>query len=159
MIKIKTNYVVNGLIPIVGLLFLFFLGSCEKPKEDIVLRNIRDVVVDATSEPMLKANAIFYNPNNIKGKLKNIDVEIFVNGKKAANVHQHFNTSIPARSEFTIPLQVNLAMKELGTMETLWGMLGGKKFEVRYHGSVKLSYKGVPIKVPIDYKDNVRVRF
>ena len=135
------------------------LAGCQKPKEDIVLKTIRDVVVDATSDPTLKANAIFYNPNNMQGKLRNIDVEIFVNGKKAANVKQDYNTKIPARAEFTVPLQVNLAMKELGTMETIWGVLGGKKFEVRYLGSVRLSYKGVPFKVPVDYKDDVRVRF
>ena len=35
------------------------------------------------TDPMLKANAIFYNPNNMRGKLKKIDIEIFVNGKKA----------------------------------------------------------------------------
>lgn len=135
------------------------LSACQKPKEDIVLKTIKDVVVDATSDPTLKANAVFYNPNNIRGKLRNIDIEIFVNGKKAANVKQDFNTSIPARAEFTVPLRVNLAMKELGTMETLWGVLGGKKFEVHYQGSIRLSYKGVPFKVPVDYRDDVRVRF
>jgi LEA14-like dessication related protein len=142
-----------------ALAFGTIFTSCQRPKQDIVLKNIKDVVVDASSDPVLKANAIFYNPNDIRGKLKNIDVEIFVNGKKAANVKQDYNTSIPARSEFTIPLQVNLAMKELGFMETLMGMVGGKKFEVRYLGSVKFSYKGVPFKVPVDYKDNIRVRF
>lgn len=143
---------------VVAFLALLVIG-CQKPKEDIVLKTIRDVVVDATSDPTLKANAVFYNPNNMRGKLKNIDVEIFVNGKKAANVKQDYNTKIPARAEFTVPLQVNLAIKELGTMETIWGVLGGKKFEVRYLGSVRLSYKGVPFKVPVDYKDDVRVRF
>jgi len=145
-------------------LLLFFtvviaLIGCERPKEKIVLKSVRDVVVDATTEPTLKANAIFFNPNNVKGKLKKIDVEIFVNGKKAAKVDQEFNTQIPANSEFTVPLQVNLAMKELGFMDTVLGMIGGKKFEVHYLGSLKLSYKGVPIKVPVDYKDDVRVRF
>ncbi len=135
------------------------IAGCERPQEDIQLRTIRDVVVDATTDPTLKANAVFYNPNKMRGKLKNIDVEIFVNGKKAANVKQRYNEKIPARSEFTIPLQVNLAMKELGTMETLWGLIGGKKFEVRYKGSIRLSYKGVPFSVPVDYKDDIRVRF
>jgi LEA14-like dessication related protein len=159
MHKAKRIFPLKSVAFFLTALSVMIITSCEKPKEDIVLRNIKDVVVDATTDPMLKANAIFYNPNNIKGKLKNIDVAIYVNGKKAANVNQDYNTQIPAKSEFTIPLQVNLAMKELGTMETLWGMLGGKKFEVRYQGSVRLSYKGVPFKVPIDYKDNVRVRF
>ncbi len=144
------------------LFFLFTLvlvGACKKPDQDIVLRQIRDVVVDATSEPMLKANAIFYNPNDVRGRLKKIDVEIFVNGKKAASVDQSLKTSIPSRSEFSVPLEVKLALKELGVMDTIFGMIGGKKFKVRYKGSLRLTYRGLPINVPVDYEDDVRLSF
>lgn len=137
----------------------FLLMACQKPEEDIVLRKIRDVVVDASSEPTLKANAIFYNPNDMRGKLKKIDVEIFVNGKKAATVDQEMKTSIPAESEFTVPLEVKLVIKELGLMDTLFGMIGGKTFKIHYKGSLKLSYRGLPINVPVDYKDEVRLSF
>lgn len=135
------------------------LAGCQKPDEDIVLKQIRDVVVDASTEPMLKANAIFYNPNEMRGRLKKIDVEIFVDGKKAASVEQTLKTSIPAMSEFTVPLEVKLAIKELGLMDTIFGMLGGKTFKVHYKGSLRLSYHGFPINVPVDYKDEVRLRF
>jgi hypothetical protein len=50
-------------------------------------------------------------------------------------------------------------MKELGFMDTMIGLLGGKKFDVKYQGFLRLSYHGVPIKVPVDYKDEVRIRF
>jgi LEA14-like dessication related protein len=143
----------------VGLAAIFGVGSCQLPKEKIQLKNIRDVVVDASSDPTLKANAIFFNPNQVKGKLKNIDVDIFVNGKKAAKVKQDYNMLIPANSEFTVPLVVNLNMKELGFMDTLLGMVGGKKFEVRYEGAIKLNYRGIPVRVPIKYKDDVKLRF
>jgi LEA14-like dessication related protein len=133
--------------------------SCQKPDQDIVLRNIRDVVVDANTDPVLRANAIFFNPNNVKGRLKKIKVDIYVNGKKAGHVDQDLKTKIPSQSEFTVPLEVNLAIKELGFMDTVLGLLGGKKFEVRYEGFLKLTYHGFPIKVPVNYKDEVRIRF
>jgi len=146
-----------------GLLILLTVmllaGGCQKPEEDIVLRQIRDVLVDASSEPMLKANAIFYNPNDMRGRLKKIDVEIFVNGKKAATVDQTLKTSIPAQAEFTVPLEVKLAIKEMGVMDTIFGMIGGKTFKIHYKGSLKLSYRGIPINVPVDYKDDVKFRF
>ncbi|HET6540366.1 MAG TPA: hypothetical protein VFG46_07770, partial [Chryseolinea sp.] len=50
------------------LLLVIGLVGCKRPKEDIVLRQIKDVVVDASTDPMLKANAIFYNPNSMRGK-------------------------------------------------------------------------------------------
>jgi LEA14-like dessication related protein len=138
---------------------LLLVTGCQKPDEDIVLRHIRDVVVDATSEPMLKANAIFYNPNKVRGRLKKIDIEIFVNGKKAASVDQSLKTSIPAAAEFTVPLEVKLALKEIGIMDTIFGMIGGKKFKIHYKGSLRLTYHGFPINVPVDYEDDVRLSF
>ena len=62
------------------------LIACEKPDQDIELKRIKDVVVDASSDPLLKANAIFFNPNKVRGKIKKIKVDIFVNGKKAGSV-------------------------------------------------------------------------
>jgi len=142
-----------------GLIGILILSGCQLPDEEIVLRQIRDVVADATSEPMLKAEAVFYNPNNVRGQLKSIDVEIFVNGKKAGLVKREYHVRIPARGEFTVPLEVKLNLKELGTMETLLGVLGGKKFDVQYSGDLRVKYRGLPIKVPVDYKSEIRLRF
>jgi len=141
------------------LLMFVLVSGCKGPEEKIVLRKIRDVVVDASTEPTLKANAVFYNPNDMRGKLKRINVDVYVDGKKSAFVNQKLKTQIPANGEFIVPLEVKLNIKELGFMDTLLGVLGGKKFEVRYEGTLKLSYRGVPINVPVKYKDEVRVRF
>lgn len=143
---------------VVGLLAVL-VSSCKTPKEDIVLRQIKDVVVDGTTAPMLKAQAVFFNPNPQHGKLKRINVEIFVDGKKAGTVDQELNTIIPANGEFTVPLEVKLAMQELGFLDTIFSVLGGKKFEVRYDGVLKVNYHGFPLRVPVKYKDEVRVRF
>lgn len=145
--------------PVALILILLALEGCKKPDQDIVLLHIKDVVVDAASDPMLKANAIFYNPNDVRGRLKKIDIEVFVDGKKAASVQQSLKTSIPAAAEFTVPLEVKLALKELGFMDTLFGMIGGKTFNIHYKGSLKLTYHGFPITVPVDYKDEARFRF
>lgn len=133
------------------------LYSC-KPKEDIVLRQIKDVVVDATAGPKLRAQAVFYNPNNMRMKLRRITVDVFVDGKKTAQIDQSLKTVIPARGEFTVPLEVGLAMEDIGLLDTLLGMLGGRKLDVHYKGALKLSYHGMPLRVPVDYKDEVRIK-
>ncbi|MFO7257604.1 MAG: LEA type 2 family protein [Bacteroidota bacterium] len=142
----------------------FIIGVCLcaiscAPKEDIEFKHIRDVVVDGSGKPMLKANAVFYNPNSIRMKLRGLAVDIFVDGKKAAQIDQDLRTEIPARSEFTVPLEVTLAAEDLSFLDTVLGMLGGRKMEVHYKGALKLNYRGMPIRVPVDYKDEVRIRF
>lgn len=144
-----------------GLLFfaiLLLISSCT-PKEPIVLRQIKEVVADATSQPTLKAEAIFYNPNNTRMQLKKIDVDIYIGGKKVGEVDQEMETLIPAHDEFTVPIEVKLAMKDFGFLDTLFGMIGGKKLEIQYKGSLKLTYHGFPIRVPVDYKDEIRLNF
>jgi LEA14-like dessication related protein len=156
---IKDKLRINRLTAFGFLLMALITFGCQKPDEDIVLKHVKDVVADASSDPMLKAEAVFYNPNKASGKLKGIAVDIFVNGKKAGSIDKDYKIRIPARSEFSVPLEVKLNMKELGTVETLLGMLGGKKFDIRYQGNLKLLYHGVPIKVPVDYKSQIRVSF
>ena len=140
----------------IGLLLL--AGAC-KPKEEIVLRNVRDIVIDANTEPTLRAQAILYNPNNIRIKLRSAEIDVYVNGKKSGRIDQELKMMIPAEAEFTVPLEVKLNMKELGLMDTLMGMLGGKKLKVEYKGSIRLTYKGVPIRVPINHQSEVRIKF
>ncbi|WP_165823787.1 LEA type 2 family protein [Pseudochryseolinea flava] len=146
--------------PLLGLFVLAIaLAACSTPKEKIVLKDIRDVVVDANTDPRLKANAIFYNPNKEQGKLKGIHVDIFINGKKAGVVNQDLKVKIPSRAEFTVPLEVELAIKELGFMNTLMGVLGGKTFQVKYEGNLRVTYHGVPIRIPVNHTDEVKIRF
>src|SRR5688572_1310232 len=70
----KKLFAMRNKIKSFNIYLLFFsvvlFTSCQRPKEEIVLRQIKDVVVDATSDPLLKANAIFFNPNDVRGKLK-----------------------------------------------------------------------------------------
>jgi hypothetical protein len=50
-------------------------------------------------------------------------------------------------------------MKELGLVDTILGMLGGKKFDIEYRGKLRLSYRGIPLKVPVNHKSQIRVSF
>lgn len=148
-----------GVRMIIMLIAAVLIQSCKMPDQDIILRQVKDVMADASSDPVLRAEAIFFNPNSVSGKLKNIRVDIFVNGKKAGEVDKDYSVRIPANSEFSVPIEVKLNMKELGTLNTLLGALGGKKFDIKYVGDLKLSYHGLPVKVPIDHSSKLRVSF
>jgi LEA14-like dessication related protein len=148
----------QGLWSMILFALIWGIGMSCKPEEDIVLRQIKDVVVDATEGPKLQAQAVFYNPNKMRMKLRRITVDVFVDGEKVAAIDQHLKTVIPSQGEFTVPLEVSLAMEDIGLVDTLLGMLGGRKLNVQYKGALKLNYHGMPLRVPVDYKDEVRIR-
>ncbi len=149
----------NKLYKLGILIFIIILSSCSAPKEQIEFLRVKDVVVDATDNPKLKAQLFFFNPNDVRMRLKKIDIEIFYDGKRVGKIDQKLSTVIPKKSEFSIPVEVTLAIKELSIVNTLFSMLGGKSMEIQYKGHLKLTYHGFPIKVPVDFKDDIRERF
>ena len=159
--SILTNMAESSMIKVLSYLLtgvLLLTLSC-KPKEEVVLRRIKDIVVDASSkEPLLRANAILYNPNSIRLTVKKIELEVFVDGKKAALIDQKLKIKVPAKSEFIIPLEVQLNLKELGFLDTVLSFIGGKKMLIHYKGSIRLQKGGIPFSVPVNYKDEIRIR-
>ena len=140
-------------------LVLLSASACI-PNEDVVLRSIKNekLETDEKGDQILKADAIFYNPNNVRMKLKEINVEVFVNGKKSAHADQKFNSLIRAKSEFTVPLEIRLSLKELGLLDTILSFLGGKKYEIQFKGHLRVKVHGFTIKVPVDHKEELRLR-
>lgn len=149
----KINRIILALLA--GLLLQTGCG----PKENIEFKYVKDVIVDANTEPLLKGNAVLYNPNKQRMKLRKINVDVYVNDKKSARIDQEPSLTIPPEAEFTVPLEVKLNMKEVGFMDTLLGVIGGKKMKVRYKGTISVTYKGVPVRVPVDYESTVNFRF
>jgi LEA14-like dessication related protein len=134
------------------------LSGCG-PKEDVVLKQVREIIVDGDTDPVLRAKAVLYNPNNMRMKLRKVNIDVLVNGKKAAIISQEMKVDVPANGEFIVPLEAKLDLKELGLLDTLLGMLGGRKMNVHYKGSISITYKTMPIKVPVNYKGEVKLRF
>jgi LEA14-like dessication related protein len=144
----------------VFLIFFFSLFSCV-PKDPVVFRSVNNVFVDVGSggSPLLKGDAVFFNPNKTRMKLKEINLEIFVNGKSAAKADQKLDITAPPNSTFSVPLEVRLSLKDQGLLDTVFSLLGGKKYEVQYHGFIRVKVHGVTVKIPVDYKDEVKLKF
>lgn len=133
--------------------------SCV-PKEEVVFKGINNIAVesDLNNQPVLTADALFYNPNSVRMKLKEIYVDVMVNGKPSAQVRQQFKLSIPAKSDFSVPVTAQLSLKELGFLDTIVNLLGGKKYQVQYAGYVRIAVHGITIKVPFTYQEEIRLR-
>ncbi|NOT75176.1 MAG: LEA type 2 family protein [Cyclobacteriaceae bacterium] len=138
-------------------LLAIIAGGCV-PKEQVVLRavNIKEVKTGADGNPLLFADVVFYNPNSTRMRLKRIDLDVMVDGKKAARVDQHLSQLIKGKSEFTIPLEVQLSMKDIGLLDTILNLFGGKKYAVQFEGSMKVTVRGFPVKVPVKYSDELK---
>lgn len=146
------------------LLFVVFIllsfHACL-PKEDVVFKGVKNIVVEAGAgnEFMLTGEAYFHNPNKLKMKLKEISVDVLVNEKPSAKVRQKLKLRVPAQADFQVPIEAKLSLKELGLMDTIINLIGGRKYQVQYVGFIRVAVHGVTVKVPINHKEEIRVRF
>ncbi len=142
-----------------GCFFLAFLVWSCVPKEQVVFRSVNNLTLDVglSGSPVLKGDAFFYNPNKIKATLKEIKVEVLVDGKKAALVDQQMELLVPRNSDFTIPIEAKLDIKGFGLIDAVIGFFGGKSYQIQMTGYLRVKARGVTIKVPVKYNQEVKL--
>jgi LEA14-like dessication related protein len=153
MLKIRTKLLLSVILTVL-------FSACNKEYDPPELKAIENVAIKNLTDGLaeLHADAVFYNPNKVKVKLREVNIQIYVDNKAAALIDQKFKVVIGARSDFTVPIDASVSLKELGLLNTLLSVFGGKKLEVRYVGYMKMNYHGVSIKVPVDHKEELRIR-
>ena len=136
-------------------LFLFlsllaFIPSCRSPK-DLEFREYNSVSLEnmGFTSSTLKMNLVYYNPNNFGLELKRTELDIYVDSTFLGHSSQELQVAIPRRDVFTIPLIVNLDMKNL--LKNGLTTLFNKEVMVRAVGNVKVGKAGVYKNFKVDY--------
>ncbi len=139
------------LYPIVFLMIIFIATSCQSPKE-LVYRDFKNLQIPKTgfAATTLKVELIYYNPNNFGLQLKYTDLEIFVDNNYLGHSTQDHQITIPKLAEFTLPLEVQVDMKNL--LKNSISTLLGKEVLVKITGTVKLGKANVYKTFPVKYE-------
>jgi LEA14-like dessication related protein len=133
------------------LLMILFMTSCREPK-DLVFRDFQNLSIEnvGLSSANLKVDLLYYNPNNFGLELKRTDIDIYINNNLLGHSSQDLQVAIPKRDVFTLPLKIDLDMKNLlknGIISLL-----DKKVNVRLLGKVKVGKAGVFKIFNVDYQ-------
>lgn len=144
--KIKTL-----LYSTVVLLAIIFTSSCQSPKE-LVYRDFKNLKVDKVGfgSTTLKVDLIYYNPNNFGLQLKYTDLDIYINNNLLGHSAQDYQITIPKRGEFTLPLAIEVDMKNM--LKNALPTLLGKDVMVKITGTVKLGKANVYKTFPVNYE-------
>ncbi|RYD74505.1 MAG: hypothetical protein EOP53_18155 [Sphingobacteriales bacterium] len=137
--------------PILGITMLvFFMTSCRAPK-DLEFREYNSLSLDnmGFTSSTLKMNLVYYNPNNFGLELKRTELDIYVDSTFLGHSSQELQVAVPKRDVFTIPLKVDLDMKNL--LKNGITTLMNKEVTVRAVGNVKVGKAGVYKNFKIDY--------
>jgi len=126
------------------------MSSCRTP-QDLVFRDFSNLALDKLgfSASILKVDLIYYNPNNFGMELKRTELDIYVDSTFLGHSSQELQVAIPKRDVFTIPLKVDLDMKNL--FKNGLTSLFNKTVNVRAVGTIKVGKAGVYKNFNIDY--------
>ena len=137
--------------PISLLLIILIATSCQAPK-DLVYRDFKNLKVEQMgfAATTLKVDVVYYNPNRFGLQLKYIDLDIYVNNNYLGHSTQDYQITIPKLSEFSIPLAIQVDMKNL--LKNGFATLLGKEVNLKMTGSVKLGKANVYKNFPVNYE-------
>ncbi|MEP1487290.1 MAG: hypothetical protein ABJK28_02565 [Algibacter sp.] len=145
---------------ILSTILLTFL-SCsvtEKP-EFINIENIK--VLESNSKFItITADAIFINPNDIGGELKTDAIKVLVNDTEMASISTK-NFEVPAKKEFSIPLQANIPTDSLFSNKSLGNLIGSlfsRKIKVQYKGAIKYKVFGFSHAYDVDQTEDIKIK-
>ena len=126
------------------------VSSCRAPQE-LVFRDFNNLSLDKMgfSASTLKVDVIYYNPNNFGMELKRTELDLFIDSIFLGHSSQELQVAIPKRDVFTIPLKVDLDMKNLFKNGLI--SLFNKTVNVRAVGTIKVGKAGVYKNFNIDY--------
>lgn len=139
------------LYPIVIFVVLVTATACQAPKE-LVYRDFKNLKVEKMgfANTTLKLDLVYYNPNNFGLQLKYTDLDIFVDNKYLGHSSQDYQITIPRLAEFTMPLAIEVDMKNL--LQNALPTFLGKEVMVKVTGTVKLGKANVYKTFPVAYE-------
>ena len=127
-----------------------FLTSCQSTK-DLEFKEFNNVVLDKIgfSSSALKVNLVYYNPNNFGMELNRTELDIYVDSTFLGHSSQLLQVPIPKRDVFTIPLKIELDMKNLLKNGLITMM--NKEVAIRAVGNVRVGKAGIFKIIKVDY--------
>jgi LEA14-like dessication related protein len=137
-------------LPIV-LSILLFMSSCREPRE-LEYRDFKNLSTEnlGFSSSTIKVDLVYYNPNNFGLQLKRTDLDVFINGNLLGHTAQDYQISIPRKGEFTLPLKIDVDMKN--AYRNAFPALFGKEVMVKITGKVKVGKANVFKSFNVNYE-------
>lgn len=127
------------------------LNSCSGPKQ-LEYREFKNFTVEKPgfASTALKMDLIYFNPNNFGLELNHTDLDIFINNNYLGKATQLVQVAIPRRAEFTIPITMDVDMKNL--LKNGFVTLLNSEVVIKVTGTLRVGKLNVYKTFPVNYE-------
>ena len=138
-------------LPLLLLLLSILPLACSTPKA-LEYRTYKNFTIEKLgfSSSAVKLELVYFNPNNYGIELNSTDIDIFVNDSYLGHSAQDFQISIPKKEEFSIPLKIDVDMRNL--LKNGLTTLLSHEVTVKITGSIKVGKSNVFMIFPVLYE-------
>ncbi|MEJ7586464.1 MAG: LEA type 2 family protein [Ferruginibacter sp.] len=119
------------------LILTILQGACSTPKE-LIYRDFKNFTIDRMgfSSTQVKMDLIYYNPNNFGLQLKSTNLDVFMDNNYLGHTVQEQLVSIPPREEFSVPIKMEVDMKNF--MKNSLNSFLSNEVTIKVTGTVKI---------------------
>ncbi len=139
--------------PSVLLLFIavMTLFACRQPK-DLVYKDIDNFKFhqDGIKQSQISLNLRMYNPNRFSLKLKDANMDVYLNGHMLGKVNITDNVRVPKLDTFLLPVMINVDLKNI--LPNALQLLINSVVDIKLAGEVRAGKHGFYIHVPVNYE-------
>ena len=140
-----------------GLIFLTIIGltlllsSCSTPKQ-LEYREFKNFTIDKPgfASTALKMDLLYFNPNNFGLELNHTDLDIFINNTYLGKATQVIQVQIPRNAEFTIPITMDVDMKNL--LKNGFVSMLNSEVTIKVTGTIRVGKLNVFKSFPVNYE-------
>ena len=145
--------------------FLILLTtSCTlKQKPEFIKVDAIEIVEANSKKITIKADALFNNPNSVKGRLNTEGVNVYVNDILMGFISAE-EFKVPAKDNFKVPLQIEIDPVQLLNKDPN-GFLGGllnsvmsRTLNVKYEGTINFKVMGFTYNYPISKTEIIKIK-
>jgi LEA14-like dessication related protein len=140
-------------------ILVFALSSCKVYPP--VYKRIDNFWIEKLDREGFKVNGdvVLYNPNKIHVKLKDVLMNIEINGKHVATAGQKVPVPIKSKGEFAVPLNLVIKpdMSLTEGIKNILSILMTKTVDVTVNGVIVIKAMGVTLSIPIQQTEKVDI--
>jgi LEA14-like dessication related protein len=140
---------------------LYLLSACSIDEPEFLGVSDIEVISANTKNIVVEGKAHFHNPNNTKLTIKEVNVEVEIDGNAVGKVMQTLEQEVDKNADFSLPLRIDFPPSKIfdNLLSSMMKMTTGQKFKVRYNGYARAKAHGITVKVPVKSTQEVNIKF
>lgn len=111
----------------------------------------------------LKLNIILKNPNKFRAQLLNMEIDVYSEEVKIADIAETKVLDIPTNTPFPVPLTVRVNAKTLLESQGISGLLekllnSKREILLKFEGYIRIKIKNQIYKIPVNFHENIQIK-